>query len=155
MKLTDYITIKNIRIGIKNEGKTAIIEELLGIAASLSPDLDIDAALKGLLHRENIGSTGIGKGVAIPHAGIKNCTRILPVIGISKNGLDYNSLDGNPVRIFFLILYPEQQIKMQLKFLARVSRLLRNGNLRDSLLQCSSPEDVMDVLNKYESEHFT
>ncbi len=155
MKLTDYMTAKNIRIGIKSEEKTGIIEDLLEVAVSISPDLDVDRALKGLLHRESIGSTGIGKGVAIPHAGIKNCTRILPVIGISKDGLNYNSLDGDPVRIFFLILYPEQQIKMQLKFLARVSRLLRNENLRNSLLKCSSPEDAINVLNQYESEHFT
>ena len=155
MKLTDYMTAKNIRIGIKSEEKTGIIEDLLEVAVSVSPDLDVERALKGLLHRESIGSTGIGKGVAIPHAGIKNCTRILPVIGISKDGLNYNSLDGDPVRIFFMILYPEQQIKIQLKFLARVSRLLRNENLRNSLLKCSSPEDAMNVLNQYESEHFT
>lgn len=155
MKLIDYLTAKNIKIGLEGDNKKAIINELLDIAGSVSPVLDREKALKGLLKRESIGSTGIGGGVAIPHAGIDNCSRILPVLALSREGLDFSSLDGEPVRIFFLILYPDQQIKMQLKFLARVSRLLRNCDLRESLLQSSSPEEAMNVLSKYESEHFT
>ena len=155
MKLTDHLTIKNIKIGIDAEGKSGIIKDLLKTASRVSPDLDIDEALKGILRREEIGSTGIGRGVAIPHAGLKNCRKILPILAISKTGLEYDSLDGKPVRIFFLILYPEDQINTQLKFLARVSRLLRNEDLRVSLEKCSTPDDVMGILGKYESEHFS
>lgn len=155
MKLIDYLTAENIKIGLEGDNKKAIINELLDIAASVSPGLNRERALQGILKRESIGSTGIGGGVAIPHAGIENCSRILPIIALSREGLDFNSLDGEPVRIFFLILYPDQQIKMQLKFLARVSRLLRNCSLRESLLKCSTSEEAMDVLSQYESEHFT
>lgn len=155
MKLTDYLTIKNIRVGLSGRKKEEIIEELLDIAESVSPGLNRDEALNGLRKREKVGSTAVGKGVAIPHTGIKDCSRILPVIGLSEQGLNYESLDGNPVRLFFMIIYPEDQVKMQLKFLARVSRLLRNDTLRESLMTCSSPEEIMEILNKYESEHFT
>ncbi len=155
MKLTDYLTADNIKIGIEKNSKKEIIKDLLGVAVSVSPDLDTEEALKGLLKRENVGSTGIGNGVAIPHSGIKNCSKILPVIAISGDGLDYDSLDGEPVHIFFLILYPEEQISMQLKFLARVSRLLRIKDLRQSLLHSSTPNEAISVLRKYESEHFT
>ena len=155
MKLTDYLTIKNIKIGLIGEKKEEIIEELLDLAESVSPGLNRAEALEGLRKREKVGSTGVGKGVAIPHTGIKNCSRILPVIAISEKGLNYESLDGEPVRLFFMIIYPEDQIKMQLKFLARVSRLMRNDDLRESLMACGSPEEIMEILIKYESEHFT
>ena len=155
MKLTDYMTIKNIKIGLLGKEKKEIIGELLDIAESVSPGLNRAEALEGLRKRERVGSTGVGKGVAIPHTGIKNCSRILPVIALSEQGLNYESLDGKPVRLFFMIIYPENEIKMQLKFLARVSRLLRNENLRESLMASSSPEEIMDILIKYESEHFT
>lgn len=155
MKLTDYMTIKNIKIGLIGKEKKEIIGELLDIAESVSPGLNRAEALEGLRKREKVGSTGVGKGVAIPHTGIKNCSRILPVIALSEQGLNYESLDGKPVRLFFMIIYPENEIKMQLKFLARVSRLLRNENLRESLMASSSPEEIMDILIKYESEHFT
>lgn len=155
MKLTDYLTIKNIKIGLLGREKEEIIGELLDIAESVSPGLNRAEALEGLRKREKVGSTGVGKGVAIPHTGIKNCSRILPVIALSEHGLDYESIDGKPVRLFFLIIYPENQIKMQLKFLARVSRLLRNDSLRESLMASSSSEEIMDILIKYESEHFT
>ncbi len=155
MKLTDYLTEKNIRIGINGESKDEIIGELLNIVSSVSPEININEALTGLKKRERLGSTGIGGGVAIPHSGIKSCSRILPVIAIAPEGVNYSSLDGDPVRIFFLILYPEDQINMQLKFLARVSRLLRNCSLRDSLIKCTTPEDAINILIKYELEHFT
>ncbi len=155
MKLTDYLTTKNIKIGLSGRKKEDIIEYLLDIAESVSPKLNRVEALEGLMRREKVGSTGVGKGVAIPHAGIKSCSRILPVIALSEEGLNYESLDGDPVRLFFMIIYPENQIKMQLKFLARVSRLLRNDSLRQSLMESSSPEEIMDILIKYESEHFT
>lgn len=155
MKLTDYLTTKNIRIGLSGTEKEEIIEELLDIAESVYPGLKREEALEGLRKREKVGSTGVGKGVAIPHTGMKDCSRILPIIALSEQDLDYESLDGQPVRLFFMILYPENQIQMQLKFLARVSRLLRNDTLRESLMVCNSPEEIMDILIKYESEHFT
>jgi len=155
MKLTDYLTLKNIQIGVHAKEKTAIIRDLLKTASAVAPDLDLEEAFTGILHRENIGSTGIGKGVAIPHAGVKNCRRILPVIAISHEGLDYDSLDGKPVNIVFLILYPEDQVSTQLKFLARVSRLLRNERLRESLAKSSSAGEVIGILTQYEAEHFT
>ena len=155
MKLTDYLTIKNIRVGLSGRNKEEIIEELLDIAEAVSPGLNRAEALIGLQKREKVGSTAVGKGVAIPHTGIKDCSKILPVIALSEEGLICESLDGKPVRLFFLIIYPENQIKMQLKFLARVSRLLRNDCLRESLIDSSSPEKIMNILIKYESEHFT
>jgi mannitol/fructose-specific phosphotransferase system IIA component (Ntr-type) len=155
MKLTDYLTSKNIKIGIKGRDKEEIIEELIGIAESVAPGLNRGEAVGGLMKRESIGSTGVGKGVAIPHTGVKNCSKILPVIALAEEGVNYESLDGDPVRLFFMILYPENQIRMQLKFLARVSRLLRNEELRNSLLECSTPEEMMDVLTAYELEHFS
>ena len=155
MKLTDYLTIKNIRVGLSGRNKEEIIEELLDIAEAVSPGLNRAEALIGLQKREKVGSTAVGKGVAIPHTGIKDCSKILPVIALSEEGLICESLDGKPVRLFFLIIYPENQIKMQLKFLARVSRLLRNDCLRESLIDSSSPEEIMNILIKYESEHFT
>lgn len=155
MKLTDYLTSKNIKIGIKGRAKEEIIEELITVAESVSPGLNREEAVRGLMKRESIGSTGVGRGVAIPHTGVKNCSKILPVIALAEEGVNYESLDGDPVKLFFMILYPENQIQMQLKFLARVSRLLRNEELRNSLMDCRSPEEILGVLTAYESEHFS
>jgi len=155
MKLTDYLTLKNIKVGLSGSKKEEIIEELLDIAESVSPGMNRTEAFEGLKKREKVGSTAVGKGVAIPHTGIKNCSRILPVIALSEEELNYESLDGKPVRLFFMIIYPENEIKLQLKFLARVSRLLRHDSLRESLMKCSSPAEIMDILIKYEAEHFT
>ncbi len=99
MKLTDYLTIKNIKIGLLGREKEEIIGELLDIAESVSPGLNRAEALEGLRKREKVGSTGVGKGVAIPHTGIKNCSRILPMIALSEHGLDYESIgrEAGPV----------------------------------------------------------
>ncbi len=155
MKLTDYLTEENIKIGINATGKKEIISELLSVAVFANPNLNEKEAMQGLLKREDIGSTGIGNGVAIPHAGIKSCTKITPVLGLTKEGRDFESLDGKPVKTFFLILYPENQIKIQLKFLARVSRLLRDKDLKSFIEECSSPDEVIKVLNNYETKHFS
>jgi len=155
MKLTDFLTEKNIIIGIDGKKKDEIIGKLVEIAHSVYPEIDKDAVMNGILAREKLCSTGIGENVAIPHAGIDGCSEILPVLAVNEKGVKYDSIDGKSVKIIFMIIYPKKYIKTQLQFLARVSRLLRNDCLRESLIKSSSPKEVMRILNKYESEHFS
>jgi len=155
MKIIDYLTRDLVEIDLKPAVlKTDIFMQLLKIAHSHNRIIDEKIALEGLLERERLGSTGVGKEIAIPHTGIADCKTIIPVIGIIKNGMAFESIDDIPVKIVFMILFPENDVTLQLRFLARVSRLLRKEELRKELIKSGSPERIIEIFRSYEDKHF-
>ena len=154
MRITDFLKKECIKVYLEGTNQEEIIKELIELIFKNDPEINKDEALEGLFKRENIESTAIGEGVAIPHAKIEKGKDISVAFGLLEKGAEFNSLDGKPVKLVFLILYPKDKINLQLRFLARVARLLRQSGLHDSLFNCKSPKDVIDTFKHYEDKHF-
>jgi PTS system nitrogen regulatory IIA component len=99
-----------------------------------------------LLDRERLGSTGIGGGIGIPHGKIPGIDRLFLGFGLSRQGIDFESLDGGPTRIFFLLVTPESSAGLHLKVLARISRLLKNEAFKERLLQAGTHEEITAII---------
>jgi PTS system nitrogen regulatory IIA component len=135
---------------LASEEKIAVIKELTGL---LSPDdvvTDEKALLDAILRRENLESTGIGMGVALPHARTPAVSRTALAFGRSKKGVDFSSLDGKPCHLVFLIVAPEDRKTEYIMTLARVSKLLRRDDVRSELTRAETPEAVLEVFKRHE-----
>jgi len=108
------------------------------------------ALLEALLEREGLGSTGIGHGVAIPHARTNDVTRLMVAFGRSEAELDFDAIDGQPTRLFFLLVAPEEDNATHLHLLAKLARLMKNANTRTALLGLEGPEAVVELFARLE-----
>lgn len=151
VKITDYMTEELIDLHLKGKTKEAILDELADLMVK-SPNLTSkDTIKKALLEREQIGSTGIGRGIAIPHAKTENALRLTIAFGISNEKIDYDSMDGEGVKIFFVFASPMKDTQIYLKVLARISRLIRSEGFRNKLLNAKTPRDIIDCIAQEES----
>jgi PTS system nitrogen regulatory IIA component len=111
-----------------------------------------DDLIKILMARETLGSTGIGQGIGIPHGKSPNIKKLTAAFGLSKEGVDFESLDGEPTHIFFLLVAPEESAGPHLKALARISRLLKDKYLRDTLLKAQDDKDILKIIKNEDSK---
>lgn len=109
MKITDYIDKKTVTFNLKAKDKKTAIEELAGLLKNAKKITDLNEATEALLQREKLGSTGIGHGVAIPHARIHSVNNQIAALGISKEGIAFESLDNEPAHIIFLLIGTKRQ----------------------------------------------
>lgn len=135
MKLTDFLSPEQILLNMTASEKEEALEELVRPLLPWTKLKGPREAVKILLEREALSSTGIGQGVAIPHARVDGIENIAIVLGLSLPGVDFNAQDGEKTHIFFLILAPPAASSLYLQVLARVSRLLKNDNFCQSLRQ--------------------
>ncbi len=150
MKILDFLNDKAIAVELKSQDKKAVIQELTGLlvsAGELKPRMK-DATVKVLLNREALGSTGIGQGVAIPHGKCEFVKELVGAFGVSKNGIKFDSLDGEPAYIFFLLLAPIESSGPHLKALARISKLLKDKYFRDSLKKAGSEKTLLKIIKE-------
>lgn len=154
MLISDYLFKECICVDLQGNTKEEVINELAELQFLAHPDIDREETMAGLFDREDLLTTGIGNGIAIPHARISSVSNICVSFGMLQKDVDFQSLDEKPVRIVFLILFPKDQVNLQLRFLARVSRLLQHTTLHDALYTCKSPEDVIKTFQEYEEQHF-
>lgn len=154
MLISDHLNKESICVDLKGESKEDILKELAELSFKIHPELDREEVLAGLFEREKVLSTGIGEGIAIPHARVGNCDEICISFGLLRKEVDFQTLDNKPVKIVFLILFPKDKVNLQLRFLARVSRVLQHTILREELIKCESAEDVILTFQKYEEQHF-
>lgn len=150
MSLTELLDENAILVNLKATQKQEVIEEL---AAALTASGRIDdnrEVLQAVLEREKIMSTGIGKGVAIPHGKCKAVDRLVGVLGIKKEGVDFQSLDEQPVYLFFLLVSPLNVSGPHIRALAHISRLLRHDNLRKQLIAAEDPRDALALIAEEE-----
>ncbi|MCX8093802.1 MAG: PTS sugar transporter subunit IIA [Candidatus Goldbacteria bacterium] len=150
MRILDFLSKDSIELNLKSTTKKEVIEELVDILDKKGLLIDKKAVLDSILEREELGSTGIGQGVAIPHSKTKGVKELVGVFGISKKGVDFDSLDGEPTYIFFLILTPEGATNYMLKALARVSNFLKNKFYRKKILEANSKEEIIKVIEEEE-----
>ena len=112
-----------------------------------------ESLLTALSQREKLGSTGIGENVAIPHAKTSGIDKIITVFGLSKNGVEFDSLDQKPVHFIFLVMAPENSTGQHLKALARISRLFKNPSLRESILRSNKADQIYSILIDEDSKY--
>lgn len=153
VKITDYMSEDLISLNLKSKTKAEVLIELSKLMEK-SPNIEEgdDVVYTALVDREKIGSTGIGKGVAIPHAKTEGAKGLTIAFGISRDKIDFNSMDREDVNIFFVFASPNKDSQVYLKVLARISRLIREESFREGLLNCKSAREVIDYIDKKESE---
>lgn len=148
MKIMDFLSRQAVTVDLKSVNKTDAIKELVDllINAGEIDKKDKNKVVELLMAREALGSTAIGHNVGIPHAKAECIKKLVGAFGISKKGVDFDSLDGEPVYIFFLLLAPQDSAGPHLKALARISRLIKDKYFRDILRQSKDEKDVIKIL---------
>lgn len=154
MLINDYLKEECIDISLSGENREEIIKKLLDLILKSDPGINREEVLEDLFAREKLESTAIGNGVVIPHARVEKTSGIKVAFGLLKDDLDFYPIDNKPVELVFLILFPKDEVGLQLRFLARVARVLQQSGLHDSLLTCKSEKEVMDIFKIYEEKHF-
>ena len=150
MKITDFLAKDSIKIGLTSRTKKDVLEEMVEVLVAAGRVKDKKKVLEALMEREELGSTGIGQGVAIPHGKTDEVGDIVAAFGLSKDGVGFDTLDGDPVNIFFLLLAPHNASGVHLKSLAKISGLLKDKYFRKALTACAKPEDVLSVITNEE-----
>lgn len=148
MKIMDFLSEEAITTDLRSVNKTEAIKELVDLLIA-SGDVDKKDKAKIvelLLAREALGSTAIGHNVGIPHAKADCVENLVGAFGLSRKGVDFDSLDGEPVYIFFLLLAPQDSAGPHLKALARISRLIKDRYFRDTLRQAKDKKDVIRII---------
>jgi len=152
MKILDYLPTEVIEADLKAKTKIEVLNELVQCLVRNSQVKDADRALEVLLEREKLGSTGVGDGVAIPHAKFNGVKDLVAVFGRSLGGIDFESLDNKPAHLFFLFLAPENSAALHLKILARISRLLKKPDFRESLMRAKDREAIYKAITEEERD---
>ena len=150
MKILDILDEKLIVPEIASKTKEGVLRELVHVLAQAGKQVNEDRMIEILLERENLGSTGIGEGVAIPHGKSKEVDKILASFGRSLPGVDFQSLDGKPTHLFFLLIAPENSAGMHLKILAQISRLMKDPAFRKRLIKARSVEEIHSIFSEEE-----
>jgi nitrogen PTS system EIIA component len=151
MKILDVLQKEAIVPDLISRTKKEVLEELLRPVAKLAA-VEPDRLLKVLMERERLGSTGIGGGIGIPHGKLKQIEDLIVGFGLSRQGVEFDSLDGRPTRIFFLLVTPENSAGLHLKLLARISRILKNEPFKERLLQASNRDQIYDIIREEDEE---
>ncbi|MFA6599707.1 MAG: PTS sugar transporter subunit IIA [Candidatus Omnitrophota bacterium] len=152
MKITEFLSKKGIKIGLVSAEKEDVLKELVDILAEVKDIGDRKSIVRALIERENLGSTGIGQGIAIPHGKTDRVDELVAVLGLSQKGVNFESLDGELVYIFFLLVAPRETAGPHLKALAQISRLLRDTYFCELLKRCKSPEEVFELIRREEDK---
>ena len=146
MKISELLAEDVIRVGLESEEKEEGIEEMIDVLVRAGRITDRGAALDVILEREGKQSTGIGEGVAIPHGKSETITELTAALGISKRGIEFDSLDGEPVQIIFLLLAEKNNPGPHIEALAQVARLFQIPGSIEDLIDAGSAGEIMDII---------
>jgi fructose-specific phosphotransferase system IIA component len=146
MQILDFLTADNIKMSLESKNKKDVIKELVDILVKSGKVKDKKKMVQILIEREELGSTGIGQGIAIPHGKSDTAPELATAFGLSQEGISFDALDGETVNIFFLLVAPEGAAGAHLKALARISSLLKDKYFRKSLLSAKTPEEVIKII---------
>ena len=154
MKITDFLGANALTIDLHSDTKKGLIEELVNllIGADIFDKKSKAKVIETLMAREALGSTAIGQGIAIPHGKCDNVDKLTAALGIHKNGIDFYSLDGEPVYIFFLLIAPIDSAGPHLKALARISRLLKDKYFRENLKEAKDNRALWQLIKQEDEQ---
>jgi len=157
MKIGDILTKDTVKVDLEKTDKSGVVGELVDLLVSADkvPGKDKKKVIGVILEREELGSTGIGQGIAIPHGKCGYVRDLVIALGISRKGIDFDSLDGEPVYIVFLLLATTSSAGPHLKALAHISRLLKDEFFRQTLKNCQDAKQVLDSIKKEEERRYS
>jgi PTS system nitrogen regulatory IIA component len=149
MRIVDFLCPEAVTANLKSTEKTEVIEELVDLLVKANA---VDKKCRSklieiLLAREALGSTAIGQGIAIPHGKCENVTKLTAALGVSKKGINFDSLDGEPAHIFVLLVAPIDSAGPHLKALARISRFLKDKYYRDTLKSAKDEQAMLTLIS--------
>lgn len=150
MKLTNLLQPELIKIELEASTKPAALEELISLLADSDRIRDREGFTKAVLERESMCSTGIGRGVAIPHSRTEAISEVCIALGRSRDGIAFDALDNAPVHLIFLLAAPMKAGGDYLKALARLSRLLRHDEFRKAIMDAPSKDDILRIIEEAE-----
>ncbi len=151
MKIMDFLSPEAVIVELKATDKKSAIVELVEVLKTTKKVKKTDEIIEVVLEREKLGSTGIGQGVAIPHGKTDVLQEQVGVLGISHKGIEFNSLDGEPVHIIFLLVGPVEVAGQHLKALSRISRLFKDKFLRQAIRDAKTVEEVVKIIQQEDS----
>jgi nitrogen PTS system EIIA component len=154
MKIMDFLNKKAISPDLKATDKEGVIRELVDLLAAADEIKNKEELIKALLTRESLGSTGIGQGIGIPHAKSANVKSLVAAFGLSQKGVNFDSLDGEPVYIFFLLIAPEESAGPHLKALARISRMLKDKYFRELLRKSRDEKEILRIVQEEDAKKY-
>jgi PTS system nitrogen regulatory IIA component len=150
-RISDVLAPERVKVPLQGTDKETVLSELVDLVVrSLGLDAEREAVHAAVLEREGVLSTGIGEGIALPHARYGGLDDLAMAAGVSREPVDYGSLDAEPVRLFFLMLGPEVAAGSQVRLLARVSRLMRDEALRKRLVAADDAGQFLGALREWE-----
>ncbi|HEX7376231.1 MAG TPA: PTS sugar transporter subunit IIA [Pirellulales bacterium] len=156
MKFADFVSREAIRAELTAEDKEGVIREMVQalLDASKIAESEYESIVKSVMKREELGSTGIGRGVAVPHTKHASIERLVGTVAVSGEGVDFASLDGEKVHLFFLLISPHDRPTDHLRALENVSRQLRDETFCKFLKQAKSAEDILQLLDEADNNQF-
>ena len=156
MKFSDFVCFNAIKADVVSLNKPGVIRELVGSlseAGAIKP-ADVEGIVAAIMKREELGSTGIGRGVAVPHTKHPSVERLVGTVGVSNEGVDFNSLDGDKVQLFFLLVSPPDRPGDHLRALENISRQLRDDTFCRFLKQAKTSNDIRLLLEEADTNQF-
>lgn len=155
MSIMDFLDEHAVSCDVKSQSKEEIIQEMVGllVKSSAIKERDVSRLVQILLEREALGSTGIGQGVAIPHGKSDSVTKLVSAFGVSRAGVKFDSLDGEVVHLFFLLIAPADSAGPHLKALARISRLLKDKHFREALRAAKDERELITIIREEDARH--
>lgn len=153
MKIVDFIREDLILPDLQSSQKMGVLTELAGHLASRYDNIDREELVKVLAERERLASTAIGEGIAIPHGKIDNVGKLVACVGRAREGVDFDSMDGRPTHIFFVLIAPENSTGVHLKALARISRLFKDSEFRTRLLSAPDANEMFRIIAEEDSKY--
>ena len=152
MKISDILVREASILDLKSTTKDDLLAEMASSLAATEAALEADALLGVLREREALQSTGIGEGVAIPHGKVQGLDRLVATFARSTGGVDFDSIDGQPTQLLFLLIVPEQSGGQHLKALARISRFFRDASFREKLLGAGDLEEIFRAIEEEDAK---
>jgi nitrogen PTS system EIIA component len=153
MKILDILPENGVVPTLHGRTKAEVIDELAGVVAASHPEIDRARLVHALEDRERLNSTALGDGIAIPHGKLPGIRQVVAAFGRSPAGVDFNSLDGKPTHLFFLLVAPEDSAGAHLKALARISRLLKDESFRTRLISARNGADLYQTIREEDEKY--
>ncbi len=156
MKIVDFVGPELIVPQLAAHEKSAVIRELadhLAAHVTGAQKIDREVLAKVLLERERLASTAIGEGVAIPHGKLDAVGKLVACVGRAPEGVDFDSMDGRPTHLFFVLVAPENSTGVHLKALARISRLFKDPEFRTRLMQAKDAQEIFRVIAEEDAKY--
>jgi len=153
MRLVDFVRPELIISELSGQTKPQVVAELARHLAKTQPGLDAEALNRALMEREALASTAIGEDIAIPHGKVESATRMVGCVGRSSAGVAFDSIDGKPTHLFFVLVAPENSTGLHLKALARISRVFKDAEFRARLLRAPSAAEIFRIIAEEDAKH--